>query len=624
MTILALLALPALKAYFWIQNGETWKAVLLGLGTASLAVLAGWASWRIKKALSGGKYRDPLLIEEKVSRLAYEAQLEVTAVLPEHGTEGRAKELLRNAAAAYDNMAGTRFKATRVRPAIPATEPWPPRRGMFQARNVLGVRELASLWHPLGGGDDLPMVRRSGARALLPSARGVSGGAYVEDTVSGRPQKIRFTDDALRRHHFYVAKTRMGKSTLMHHVVTHKMREKAAGRDDDAIVVVDPHADLVHSLLKHVPEEIADRVRLIDLADEERTPGINLLDAKVFTDRDRTADSVVRVSKNLWEQWGPRMQSILEHTVKSLHEYNVHPDTREDEQCTILDGLLLLADPGFRKRVLRRVADPYVVGWWARDFLNWTRTIRTEAISPVQTRLAYYASSKKARAIMGQPRSTLDIRETILNGGVLLVSTAQGTAGPEVSALVGASLLNLVDAVIREQGRLAPEERRGALVVVDEMQSMPGVDYESMLSELGQVRGVPGPGHPEPGQAGRPLPHHARHHPGQRRLPGGVPGVGRRRQAARRGAGPGAGGRGGPGVPAGAPVLRAGHGGRGAAAHLLHAGEEARGGRPGIGGARQGRNGGLHHLGGHHRLPGGRGGAAGQGVPGEAGAGRRG
>ena len=486
MTILALLALPALKAYFWIQNGETWKAVLLGLGTASLAVLAGWASWRIKKALSGGKYRDPLLIEEKVSRLAYEAQLEVTAVLPEHGTEGRAKELLRNAAAAYDNMAGTRFKATRVRPAIPATEPWPPRRGMFQARNVLGVRELASLWHPLGGGDDLPMVRRSGARALLPSARGVSGGAYVEDTVSGRPQKIRFTDDALRRHHFYVAKTRMGKSTLMHHVVTHKMREKAAGRDDDAIVVVDPHADLVHSLLKHVPEEIADRVRLIDLADEERTPGINLLDAKVFTDRDRTADSVVRVSKNLWEQWGPRMQSILEHTVKSLHEYNVHPDTREDEQCTILDGLLLLADPGFRKRVLRRVADPYVVGWWARDFLNWTRTIRTEAISPVQTRLAYYASSKKARAIMGQPRSTLDIRETILNGGVLLVSTAQGTAGPEVSALVGASLLNLVDAVIREQGRLAPEERRGALVVVDEMQSMPGVDYESMLSELGK------------------------------------------------------------------------------------------------------------------------------------------
>ena len=104
----------------------------------------------------------------------------------------------------------------------------------------------------------------------------------------------------------------------------------------------------------------------------------------------------------------------------------------------------------------------------------------------MQTRLAYYASSKKARAILGQSRSTINLRETILDGGVLLVSTAQGSAGRDVSALVGASLLNLVDAVIRAQENLPMNRRRGALVVVDEMQSMPGVDYESMLSELGK------------------------------------------------------------------------------------------------------------------------------------------
>ena len=104
----------------------------------------------------------------------------------------------------------------------------------------------------------------------------------------------------------------------------------------------------------------------------------------------------------------------------------------------------------------------------------------------MQTRLSYYASSKTARAILGQPRSTIDLREMIQEGGVLLVSTAQGVVGRDVAALVGASLLNLVDAVIREQGSLPPEQRRGELVVVDEMQSMPGVDYESMLSELGK------------------------------------------------------------------------------------------------------------------------------------------
>ena len=235
-----------------------------------------------------------------------------------------------------------------------------------------------------------------------------------------------------------------------------------------------------------MPPSLANAVRLVDLGGERGFPGINLLDTRIFTDRDRTADSVVRVARGLWEQWGPRMQSILEQTVKTLHEANAHPATAAEEQSTILDGLRLLSDDGFRSHVLERVSDPFLLDWWARDFGGWRREYRAEALAPVQTRLSYYASSKRARAILGQARSTIDLRRTILDGGILFVSTAQGTAGRDVAALVGASILNLVDSVIREQGGLPFERRRGALVVVDEMQSMPGVDYESMLSELGK------------------------------------------------------------------------------------------------------------------------------------------
>ena len=206
-------------------------------------------------------------------------------------------------------------------------------------------------------------------------------------------------------------------------------------------------------LLEQVPLSLADDVRLIDLSDDSQAPGINLLDTRIFSDRDRTADSVVRVAKGLWDQWGPRMQSILEQTVKTLHEANEHPSTDAEEQYTILDGLKLLSDDDFRdKEVLKKVSDPYLLEWWARDFGGWHRQYKAEALAPVQTRLSYYASSKRARAILGQSRSTIDMRQVILQGGVLLVSTSQGTAGRDVAALVGASILNLVDAVIREQG----------------------------------------------------------------------------------------------------------------------------------------------------------------------------
>ena len=487
MAVLGVGALAALKGYLWVQDGEYLKASLLGAGSVLGLTVAGWGWWRWKQARS--RVYDPLLIKEKVGRIAFDAELQVIAVLPDSAGEQRAKELLGAVAAAYrhfDHPAGARFKVRRAQPLVPLMNLHPAGPGLFGKRSVLGVREVAALWHPPGAGDETPLVERSGSRVLLPSARNVSGGALVGETTAGKDREIRFPEDLLRRHHLYVARTRMGKSTLMHHIAVHKMREKAAGRDGDAIVVVDPHADLVAGLLRQVPESLIDRVRLIDLADQQRAPGINLLDTRIFADRDRTADSVVRVARGLWEQWGPRMQSILEQTVKTLHEANEHPDTDQGSQHTILDGLKLLSDRKFRDGVLAKVSDPYLLEWWARDFGGWHHQYRADALAPVQTRLSYYASSKRARAILGQPRSTIDLRETILDGGILLVSTAQGAVGRDVSALVGASLLNLVDSVIREQEGLPLAQRRGALVVVDEMQSMPGVDYESMLSELGK------------------------------------------------------------------------------------------------------------------------------------------
>ncbi len=491
MAVLAVVALGAVRGYQWVQAGEIWKTLALGGGIVGVLAVAGWLRQRWQR--SRNRVYDPLLIKEKVSRIAFDAELEVTAILPgleEKEGRKRARELLEPVAAAYrhyDHPAGARFTAGEVRPALPdpsRLHPSPP--GLFGGRSVLGVREAAALWHPPGARDETPLVGRSGAKVLLPDGRSVAGGAYVGETTGGRPAPIHFPDDLLRRHHLYVARTRMGKSTLMRHLVAHRLREKAAGRDRDAVVVIDPHADLVGGLLEQVPDSLAGQVRIVDLADERGAPGINLLDTRIFSDRDRTADSVVRVARGLWEQWGPRMQSILEQSVKTLHEANAHPDTAAEEQHTILDGLRLLSSDGFRDGVLEKVSDPYLLDWWARDFGGWRHEYRAEALAPVQTRLSYYASSKRARAILGQPRSTIDLRRTILDGGVLLVSTAQGTAGRDVAALVGASLLNLVDAVIREQGALPPERRRGALVVVDEMQSMPGVDYESMLSELGK------------------------------------------------------------------------------------------------------------------------------------------
>ncbi len=477
-----------LQNQIWLRDGMLIKAILLDTAVAAAVIAAVPLLWRWRKNAS--RIYDQKLMQEKISRPAYLAELHLTAILPEDEAERTAQDLLGALATAfhhYDHASGNAFKDGKLRAgthedplAMVTYRPW-------RGRSVLNTREVATLWHMPRGGDEVPLLERSGARSIHPLARGIREGAPVGESVTGSSQRtVHFTGDLLRQHHLYVAKTRMGKSTLMQHVVAHKLKAKAMGQDDDAIIVVDPHSDLVRSLLNLVPKEIVDQVYLIDLSDDERVAGINLLDTHLFPDRDRATDNVVQVVKNLWEQWGPRMQSILEHTLKSLYEANRHPSVRRDRQYTILDGLHMLSDNSFRKRALSKVSDPYLLRWWARDFREWHRQYRADAVAPVQTRLAYYASSKRARAILGQPASTLDLYDIVRGGRVLFVNTAQGQVGRDVAALVGGTLLNLVDGVIRSQEALPAQERKRVTVVVDEMQAIPGADYEAMLSELGK------------------------------------------------------------------------------------------------------------------------------------------
>ena len=236
MAVLGVGAVAALRAYLWVQAGETWKAVLMGIGVGAALAVGGWLWHRFKRSRS--RVYDPNLIREKVSRIAFDGEVQVVAVLPADVGPKCAEELLGQVAAAYrhyENPAGARFKLGKVKPIVPDPETLHPERpGLFGRRSVIGVREAAALWHPPGARDESPLVERSGSRALTPSARGVRGGALVGETTAGNPREIRFSDDLLRRHHLYAARTRMGKSTLMHHIVRYKMDEKAAGRDGDA------------------------------------------------------------------------------------------------------------------------------------------------------------------------------------------------------------------------------------------------------------------------------------------------------------------------------------------------------------------------------------------------------
>ena len=188
MAVLGVAALAALKGYLWVQAGETWKAALLGTGIALGLAVGGFAWHRWKKARS--RVYDPILIKEKVSRIAFDAELQVTAVLPPDAGPKRAKELLDPVAVAYrhyDNPAGARLKAGTARPALPTDNLHPAGPGLFGKRSVLGVREVRRPVAPArGGGRDAPggAVGGQGAAPLGAGSqeRSARGGGHRRET----------------------------------------------------------------------------------------------------------------------------------------------------------------------------------------------------------------------------------------------------------------------------------------------------------------------------------------------------------------------------------------------------------------------------------------------------------
>jgi hypothetical protein len=364
-------------------------------------------------------------------------------------------------------------------------DPLPPARSL----PVLNTRELAGLWHLPQAGADVPLLERTAARQRLPLPCTVGRGCRIGVSAhQGHEVPVSLPDELLRRHLLLVAKTRRGKSSLLLRLARYLMEAEPSGGRRPALVLVDPHRDLAETALGCVPPGRHGDVVYLDVAEQERPFGLNLLDVGFGWERDKAVSNVLDIFRHEWgRNWGPRMEDAFRYALMTLFEANEelcdHGERACNRQFTILDVPAVLAETGFRRWLLEMVADPVIEEWWARfDYLD--RRLQMEIQNPVQTKVHKFAGSRAARAIVGQPRSTIDPAAWLRDGALVLVNTAKGVVGEDTAALIGGTLLNLVALVVGEQAGLRASERRPVTLVVDEFHSAPGADYESILAEL--------------------------------------------------------------------------------------------------------------------------------------------
>lgn len=273
-----------------------------------------------------------------------------------------------------------------------------------------------------------------------------------------------------RRNHMYlVGKTGVGKSTLLENMIVQDIK---AGR---GVAVVDPHGDLVEKVVNYVPPERINDVIYFNPADIEFPFAFNVLEKVNKEQQHLVASGLIGVFKKIWaDTWGPRLEYVLRNAILALLEF---PDS------TLLGIMRMLVDADFRKKVVKQISDPMVRSFWVDEYEKYKGNFQVEAIAPIQNKVGAFLSSFLVRNIVGQIKSSIDLRDVMDNRKILLLNLSKGRIGEDNSSLLGAMMITKLQMAAMSRVDIPEQERKDFYMYIDEFQNFATESFADILSE---------------------------------------------------------------------------------------------------------------------------------------------
>jgi len=292
---------------------------------------------------------------------------------------------------------------------------------------------------------------------------------FAETTFRNNPQKFGIKTDDRRRHMYLIGKTGMGKSTILENMVIEDIR---AGR---GVAVVDPHGDLAEKVMEYIPSDRINDVIYVNPADMDYPIAFNVVEQVDSHLRHLVASGLIGVFQKLWaDSWGPRLEYILRNTILAILDY---------PGSTLLGVTRMLSDKVFRKKVIAKIQDPVVKAFWVNEFSGYADKFAAEAVSPIQNKVGQFLSSSLIRNIVGQVKSSIDMRTIMDEGKILILNLSKGRIGEDNSALLGAMMITKIQLAAMSRVNVPENERKDFYLYIDQFQNFTTDSFSNILSE---------------------------------------------------------------------------------------------------------------------------------------------
>jgi hypothetical protein len=354
--------------------------------------------------------------------------------------------------------------------------------GMYQQRNfsksgaLLNIEEVATMYHLPHTTVETPYILWATSQTAEPPANlPIVGQEYQpnispvantnfrgHNTMFGLPRTDR------GRHLYIIGQTGVGKSGLLELLTISDVYSPYG------FAVIDPHGDYAQNILRRIPPERTQDVIYFNPADTDFPVAFNpmeVLDPKL---KSHTASELIGVLKRMFESWGPRLEYILRYSLLALLDY---------PNATMLDITRILTDKKFRAEVLKYVEDPVVRNFWTVEFASWNDKFAAEAVAPVLNKVGAFTANPLVRNIIGQPKSSFNIRQIMDERKILIVNLSRGLVGEDNASLLGALLVTKIQLGSMSRADIPAEQRSPFYLYVDEFQNFATDSFATILSE---------------------------------------------------------------------------------------------------------------------------------------------
>lgn len=350
------------------------------------------------------------------------------------------------------------------------------------SNNILNTVELATLFH-FPDQKNIPttqLSRQASKQVDGPRNMPDEGLLLGYNVFRGSKKPIRLSFEDRRRHMYAVGQTGTGKSTFLENLAVQDMM------NGDGFAFIDPHGDTAEKLLAMVPKERTEDVMYFCPADMEYPLGLNMFEYDTEDQKDFLIQEAINMLEKLYD---PNNQGIIGPRYHHLFRNAALTIMADPAGGTFIDIPKLFRDPEYVKQKLQHVKDPNVLEFWQKEMPQSQRSNEFgEVVSWFVSKFGAFLSNHMMRNIIGQTKSSFNLRDIMDNKKILIVNLSKGRTGDLNSKLLGMIFVMKFQAAAMSRSTIPEDERVDFCLYVDEFQNFSTESFATIMSEARKYR----------------------------------------------------------------------------------------------------------------------------------------